>query len=139
VRHGLWSRNWARAFNCDGRYGLGLLASCVLLLGPALGGSAMTNLLRNDRAAILAGRWWRLLTAQIVHLGLHHAAINILGLAFPAYGFSTRAFCGRPHPVGSPLHSYFTNLRPAGGGVGHGATQERSGAIVSSARPAERP
>ncbi len=82
MRHGLGSRDWVRALNCDGRYGLGLLASCLLLLVPALVGSATTNFLRYDRAAIIAGQWWRLVTAQIVHLGLHHAAINILGLIF---------------------------------------------------------
>jgi len=82
VRQGLDSRNWARALNCDNRYGLGLLAACALLLLPQLWGSATTNLLRYDRAAIAGGEWWRLLTAQVAHLGLRHALLNTLGLAF---------------------------------------------------------
>lgn len=80
MRHGLNSRNWASALNCDGRYGLSLLAACAVLLTPQLWGSAATNLLRYDRAAVVAGQWWRLLTAHIAHLGLHHALLNALGL-----------------------------------------------------------
>lgn len=80
MRHGLKPRNWAAAVNCDGRYGAGLLATCAALLLPQLGGSAATNLLRYDRTAIAAGQWWRLLTAHIAHLGLHHAVLNVLGL-----------------------------------------------------------
>jgi rhomboid family GlyGly-CTERM serine protease len=82
VRHGLNSRNWAAAVNCDGRYGAGLLAACVALLLPQLGGAAATNLLRYDRADIAAGQWWRFVTAHIAHLGLHHAVLNVLGLVF---------------------------------------------------------
>jgi rhomboid family GlyGly-CTERM serine protease len=73
-------RIWATAVNCDGRYGAGLLAACGLLLVPQLGGPAAGELLRYDRAAIAAGQWWRLLTAHIAHLGLHHAILNALGL-----------------------------------------------------------
>jgi rhomboid family GlyGly-CTERM serine protease len=80
VRHGLDPRNWAAAGNCDGRYGAGLVAVCAALLLPQLGGAAATNLLRYDRADIAAGQWWRLLTAHIAHLGLHHAVLNVLGL-----------------------------------------------------------
>lgn len=82
VRHGFNARNWASALNCDGRYGVGLLAACAVLLLPQLGGSAATQVLRYDRAAIATGQWWRLLTAHIAHLGLHHAVLNTLGLAF---------------------------------------------------------
>ena len=82
VRHGLNPRNWASAVNCDGRFGVGLLAACAVLLVPQLGGSAATHLLRYDRAAIGAGQWWRLLTAHIAHLGLHHAVLNALGFVF---------------------------------------------------------
>jgi rhomboid family GlyGly-CTERM serine protease len=36
--------------------------------------------LRYDRSAIAAGGWWRLLTAHIVHLDVHHLILNELGL-----------------------------------------------------------
>jgi rhomboid family GlyGly-CTERM serine protease len=68
------------SLNCDGRYGLGLLAACAVLLLPELGGEAGRALLRYDRAGLVAGQWWRLLTAHIVHLGFEHAALNSLGL-----------------------------------------------------------
>ena len=45
----------------------------------AMGDNA-TLLLQYDRAAIGAGGWWRLLTAHIVHLDLHHLVLNELGL-----------------------------------------------------------
>lgn len=82
MRHGLNPQNWAAAVNCDGRYGAGLIAACAALLLPQLGGPAATNLLRYDRADIAAGQWWRLVTAHIAHLGLHHAVLNALGLVF---------------------------------------------------------
>ncbi|HEX3913516.1 MAG TPA: rhombosortase [Steroidobacteraceae bacterium] len=53
----------------------------LLLLGAVLGlGDSMSALLRYDRSAIAAGGWWRLLTAHIVHLDLHHLILNELGL-----------------------------------------------------------
>jgi rhomboid family GlyGly-CTERM serine protease len=53
----------------------------LLLLGAVLGlGDSVSALLRYDRSAIAAGGWWRLLTAHIVHLDLHHLILNELGL-----------------------------------------------------------
>jgi rhomboid family GlyGly-CTERM serine protease len=40
----------------------------------------VSQLLRYDRSAIAAGGWWRLLTAHIVHLDVHHLILNELGL-----------------------------------------------------------
>ena len=68
------------SLNCDGTFGLALLASCALLLAPELAGEAGRVLLRYDRAGLAAGQWWRLLTAHLVHLDLEHAALNSLGL-----------------------------------------------------------
>jgi rhomboid family GlyGly-CTERM serine protease len=53
-----------------------LLAMDVVL---ALGDN-VDLLLRYDRGAIAAGGWWRLLTAHIVHLDVHHLILNELGL-----------------------------------------------------------
>jgi rhomboid family GlyGly-CTERM serine protease len=68
------------SLNCDGKFGLGLLVACAVLLLPELGGDAGRELLRYDRAGLAAGQWWRLLTAHVVHLDLEHAALNSLGL-----------------------------------------------------------
>src|SRR5271170_6383201 len=43
-------------------------------------GDNFNMLLRFDRGAIAAGGWWRLLTAHIVHLDVHHLILNELGL-----------------------------------------------------------
>ncbi len=52
-----------------------LILDLVLALGDSVG-----EALRYDRGAIAAGGWWRLLTAHIVHLDLHHLMLNELGL-----------------------------------------------------------
>lgn len=69
-----------KSLNCDGRWGLALLAGCAVLLLPVLAGDAGRAALRYDRAALAAGQWWRLLTAHVVHLDFNHAALNSLGL-----------------------------------------------------------
>ena len=53
----------------------------LLVLDTVLGlGDSVGQLLRYDRSAIAAGGWWRLLTAHIVHLDVHHLVLNELGL-----------------------------------------------------------
>ena len=53
----------------------------VLLLDLVLGlGDSVGAMLRYDRGAIAAGGWWRLLTAHMVHLDLHHLILNEFGL-----------------------------------------------------------
>ena len=70
-----------RLLNCDATDGRTLLAVCALLLLLTLTGDAGRELLRYDRAALAQGELWRLVTAHLVHLDLHHALLNCLGLA----------------------------------------------------------
>ncbi len=69
-----------RSLNCDGRYGLALLAACALLILPELGGEAGRLALRYERAGLAAGQLWRLVTGHLIHLDFEHAALNSLGL-----------------------------------------------------------
>jgi rhomboid family GlyGly-CTERM serine protease len=69
-----------KSLNCDGRIGLALLAACLLLLLPTLGGEPGRQLLRYERTGLALGEWWRLATAHLVHLDLRHALLNALGL-----------------------------------------------------------
>lgn len=50
----------------------------ILLLG--LGGEPVREALRYDTPGIRAGEWWRLLTANFVHLGAWHLFLNELGV-----------------------------------------------------------
>jgi rhomboid family GlyGly-CTERM serine protease len=85
-----------KSLNCDGFWGLALLAACLLLVLPTALGEPARLLLRYDRAALAQGQWWRLLTAHVVHLGLRHAVLNALGLALMwalfARNYSPRAW-----------------------------------------------
>src|SRR3981081_2198921 len=57
------------------------LLAILLVLDAVLGlGDSANQLLRYDRSAIAAGGWWRLLTAHIVHLEVHHLWLNELGI-----------------------------------------------------------
>jgi rhomboid family GlyGly-CTERM serine protease len=58
-----------------------LLLACAALLLPCLGGDALRALWRYDRAAVVHGEAWRLVTAHVVHLDLGHALLNTAGLA----------------------------------------------------------
>jgi rhomboid family GlyGly-CTERM serine protease len=53
----------------------------LLTLDAVLGlGDSFGALLRYDRGAIAAGGWWRLLSAHLVHLDVHHLVLNEMGL-----------------------------------------------------------
>src|SRR5262245_47371057 len=73
-------RRILKSLNCDGAFGLALLAACGLLLLPELAGDAGRLVLRYERAGLAAGQWWRLVAAHVVHLDLEHATLNSLGL-----------------------------------------------------------
>lgn len=61
-------------------YGFPLaIALAVILIG--LLGSEADHWLRYDRAAILDGQLWRVLSGNLVHLGWPHLGMNLAGLA----------------------------------------------------------
>lgn len=57
------------------------LALALLSLAIALAGDAAAELLRYERARLVAGEWWRLLSGHLVHLGWSHLVLNLAGLA----------------------------------------------------------
>ncbi|HEY4213554.1 MAG TPA: rhombosortase [Steroidobacteraceae bacterium] len=69
-----------RSLNCDGRYGLALLAACALLILPEFTGEAGRLALRYERAGLAGGQLWRLVTGHFIHLDFEHATLNSLGL-----------------------------------------------------------
>jgi rhomboid family GlyGly-CTERM serine protease len=80
--------------NGDGPRGLVLAAILALLLLLQLGGAATASALRYDRSAVLAGQWWRLASAHLVHLDLRHALLNGLGLVL-MWALFVRDYRGR--------------------------------------------
>ncbi len=60
-----------------GRFALPtLLTATAVVLQPL----DRSGLLRYQRTALEEGEWWRLLTAHLVHLGVTHLLLNLLGL-----------------------------------------------------------
>lgn len=57
-----------------------LLLVAVLCLGLALGGDAARMWARYDRAGLVQGEVWRLVTGHLVHLGWGHLWPNLLAL-----------------------------------------------------------
>jgi membrane associated rhomboid family serine protease len=78
---------------------IGALISSVVLL--AVAGTDVRQLLRYERAAVLEGEWWRLLTGHLVHGGLRHLSLNVAGIGLVALLF------GRDY---SPGHWLFVLL-----------------------------
>ncbi|MBV8341517.1 MAG: rhombosortase [Gammaproteobacteria bacterium] len=70
-----------RSLNCDGRFGVALLAGCALLIVPSLWGEHAQLLLRYERGGLAQGQWWRLVSMHVIHLGPRHALANALALA----------------------------------------------------------
>jgi rhomboid family GlyGly-CTERM serine protease len=61
---------------------LGLLAGALVLLWMA--GEAWRELLRYERAAVLDGQYWRLVTGHLVHGSVQHLLLNGVGLVLVA-------------------------------------------------------
>lgn len=61
---------------------LGLLCVAVVLI--ALGGEPVRLALRYERAAVLAGEFWRLVTGHLVHSSAAHLLLNLAGLGLIA-------------------------------------------------------
>jgi rhomboid family GlyGly-CTERM serine protease len=57
-----------------------LLAVAAVAVVIAIGGSAVGELLRYEREAILGGQLWRVFTGNLVHGGWAHLVLNIAGL-----------------------------------------------------------
>lgn len=62
---------------------LGIMALCIWLQW-----FDFTNNLRYDRELIIAGEWYRLISANFVHLNTVHLLMNILGLVIALLFFS---------------------------------------------------
>ncbi|HEX7047497.1 MAG TPA: rhombosortase [Gammaproteobacteria bacterium] len=61
---------------------LGFFAVVFSLLG-----GPSSPALRYERVAVLAGEWWRLLSGNLVHLGIAHLLLNLAGLALIGWIF----------------------------------------------------
>lgn len=83
-----------KSLNCDGLWGLALLATVAALVLIDLAGEHGRILLRYDRAALAGGEAWRLLTAHLVHLDLRHALLNGCGLGL-MWALFARDYTGR--------------------------------------------
>ena len=64
------SQSWFRSANCDGYYGVALLASLGVILALCATGQRGREALCYERLALAQGQLWRLLSAHWVHLNL---------------------------------------------------------------------
>jgi rhomboid family GlyGly-CTERM serine protease len=62
---------------CDWVAPLGLGALLALLYA---GGPRVSDALRYERASVLGGQWWRLVSGQLVHADVMHLGWNVFGI-----------------------------------------------------------
>lgn len=70
------------------RYYLVPLSIALTCIGLQWAGEQWTLLLRYDRAAIVYGEWWRMLTAHLVHLGWNHLWLNMASVTLLTWLFA---------------------------------------------------
>jgi rhomboid family GlyGly-CTERM serine protease len=73
-------RSLLASLNCDGRLGLALLACLALPWLLLAGGPQWLSALRYERAGLVSGQWWRLVSAHWVHLNPRHVLLDTAGL-----------------------------------------------------------
>jgi rhomboid family GlyGly-CTERM serine protease len=100
-----------KSLNCDRAYGLALVAVLALFLLPEWEGEAARDALSYQRAALVAGQWWRVLSAHFVHLDLTHAALNAMGLVL------MWALFARDYPPGRWLAIYLGSCLAVSAGL----------------------
>jgi rhomboid family GlyGly-CTERM serine protease len=57
---------------------IGLLVLAAAVLGLAALGDPARDAMRYERAGLVAGEWWRLASAHLVHLGWRHALLDLV-------------------------------------------------------------
>ncbi|WP_045856418.1 rhombosortase [Teredinibacter purpureus] len=64
-----------------------LMPVLMVILALGIGGGIVNPLLEYQRDAILEGEIWRVLSGHLVHLGVTHTLLNLLGFVLIAYIF----------------------------------------------------
>lgn len=127
-RGGRLARAWREA---PVSYGLMALLTAIFALETAWGGSTDTRTLlkmgANTRELVAEGEWWRLISANFLHIGVGHWAVNTYSLF--AVGPAMEAFFG-------PFRFWMVFLVAGAAGAGasalahpHGLSAGASGAI----------
>lgn len=85
------------------------LALTLIALLIAGSGDMIQHAMRFDRDAINAGQWWRLITANLAHLGWSHTALNVVGLAL-IWGLLWQSFSTKSWAIISLISSLTVTL-----------------------------
>lgn len=69
-------RSWGLSPALDGP----VIVVALIMIGLAVATTPLQEAMRYERAAILEGEWWRLLTGHLTHLNWGHLLLNLAGL-----------------------------------------------------------